>query len=94
MIAILMFKYYEKSLLYRLWTISGRGKKLFSKSIESYKTNKNVKNYQQIFHMYGRSSLRWFVSKICMLNLNILSYIVSEISTFIRTDGHGHRLGD
>jgi len=28
-----------------------------------------------------------FVSTICILNLNLLAFIVSEISTFIRTDG-------
>jgi len=37
-----------------------------------------------------QTNLRYaFVSRICMLNFNLLSFIVPEISTFIRTDGHG-----
>jgi len=32
-----------------------------------------------------------FVSRICMLNLNLLAFIFPQVSTFIRTDGHGYR---
>jgi len=30
-----------------------------------------------------------FTSRICVLNLNLLAFIVPEISTFIGTEGHG-----
>jgi len=30
-----------------------------------------------------------FVSRICMLNLNLLAFIFPQVSTFMRTDGHG-----
>jgi len=37
----------------------------------------------------GVTNLRCvFVSRICMLNLNILDFIVPEIEKFIRTDGY------
>jgi len=71
----------------------------FCESIEINKTNKNVTTYQLIFQKCGRSIFVLFVvlevgvasylrcffaSKICMLNLNLLAFIVPEISKFIR----------
>jgi len=37
----------------------------------------------------GQQTYAASVSRICMLKLNLLSFIVPEISTFIRTGGHG-----
>jgi len=45
----------------------------------------NVATWQR-----GSTNLRCvFISRICMVNLKLLAFIVPEISTFIRTDGHG-----
>jgi len=63
-------------------------KQFLFKSIEINKTNKNIKIYQHSFKKFGRGSTTLsfvFVSRICMLNLNLLAVIVPEISTFIRT---------
>lgn len=69
---------------------SGRGN-IFSRLIK-----KNEK-YQSIFQKGGCGSIGRFVgvregvaTGRCMLNLNILTFIVPKIETFVRTDGHGY----
>jgi len=58
------------------------------KSIEIYKTNKCIKHFRKMIQKYGRDSfVRFMDFRICMLNLNLLTFIVPEISTFIRTVG-------
>jgi len=69
--------------------------KVFCKSIEIYKTNKNVIKYQHIYQKCGRVSFGRFVGvatwvnklelRLCLynLNLNLLDIIVPEISTLI-----------
>jgi len=75
----------------------GRGKRFFSKSIQIYKTNKNMKTFFKSVGVavlvglwawqHGSTNLRCVhVSGVCILNLNLLAFIVPEIATFIRTD--------
>jgi len=68
-----------------------------AKSIEIYTSNKIMKKYQSNLQKCGRDSFvrivgvgqQIRVSRICMLNLNLLAFIVSEISTF---DAFDHKV--
>jgi len=47
---------------------SGRGKKFFRKSIETYKTNTNMKKYQNILHKCGRGNMN---QQTCAVSLSL-----------------------